>query len=188
MDRLKNSLSKKRYIHSLGVCDTAVELAVCFGADADKAYIAGLYHDCAKGMSIDEQLEKCREYNIELTKHDIMCPPVIHAPLGAEIARLEYDITDNDILNAIRHHTVGGLNMTILDKIIYTADMIEPNRNFKGVEELRLLAKNDINKAYFECVKHSLLFNINNNKAIHPDTLISYNECIVNVKEQHYNE
>lgn len=180
MNKLKASLSEKRYNHSLGVRDTAVRLAALFGADEKKAYTAGLYHDCAKGMSIDKQLEKCCEYGVELTKYDILCPPVIHAPLGAEIAKREYGICDEEILNAIRRHTVGGSEMTLLDKIIYTADMIEPNRDFDGVDKLRLIAQTDINKAYFECVKHSLLFNINSNKAVHPNTLVSYNECIAN--------
>lgn len=178
MDKLSSVLSKKRYNHSLGVRDTAARLARLFGADENKAYIAGLYHDCAKGMSIDEQFEKCREYGVELTEYDILCPPVIHAPLGAEVAKRKYGIYDEEILSAIRRHTVGGSKMTLLDKIIYTADMIEPNRDFDGVDKLRLIAETDINKAYFECIKHSLLFNINSNKAIHPDTLTSYNECI----------
>lgn len=177
-ERLKDSLGKKRFIHSMGVCDTAVHLARKYGADEEKAYTAGLLHDCAKGMKIPEQLEKCAEYGLKLDKHTMLCPPVIHAPLGAEMAKREYGVTDEEILDAIRRHTVGGSGMTLLDKIIYTADMIEPSRDFDGVERLRELAEQDIDEAFFESVKQSLIFNITENKPIHPDTLDSYNEAV----------
>ncbi len=177
--KLKAALPEKRFKHCKGVRDTAVMLAEKFGADAEKAYIAGIFHDCAKGMKISEQLEKCREYKLELDDITLSCPPVIHAPLGAETARREYGICDEEILNAIRRHTVGGHGMTLLDKIIYTADMIEPGRDFDGVDKLRRAAQNDINEVFFLCVRQSLLFNIKANKPIHPDTLVSYNECIL---------
>lgn len=181
-EQLKNSLDKKRFIHSIGVCETAVKLAKKYGADEEKAYIAGLLHDCAKGMKIPEQLEKCSEYGIELDRESLMCPPVIHAPIGAEIAKREYGIDDEEVLNAIRRHTVGGIGMTLLDKIIYTADMIEPSRDFEGVERLREIAESDMETAFFESVKQSLIFNITENKLIHPNTLYSYNEAVSDKK------
>lgn len=178
MEKLKGSMSKRRFEHSQSVCATAVEMAERFGADCDKAWLAGMLHDCAKGMSTAEQITKCGEYGIFLDEITLVCSPVIHAPLGAEIARRIYGVEDKEVLDAIRKHTVGGCNMSLLDKIIYTADMIEPNRSFNGVEELRQVAKNDINQAYLKCIKQSLLFNINENKIIHPSTLDSYNELI----------
>lgn len=178
MEKLKGSMSKRRFEHSQSVCATAVEMSERFGADCDKAWLAGMLHDCAKGMSTAEQITKCGEYGIFLDEITLACSPVIHAPLGAEIARRIYGVEDKEVLDAIRKHTVGGCNMSLLDKIIYTADMIEPNRSFNGVEELRQVAKNDINQAYLKCIKQSLLFNINENKIIHPSTLDSYNELI----------
>lgn len=178
LEKLKASLSKKRYQHSEGVCDTAVRLARKFGADEKKAAVAGILHDCAKGMKIPEQIEKCAEYGLPLDEITQQCAPVIHAPLGAEMAKREYGIRDEEILNAIRRHTVGGKGMTLLDKILYTADMIEPHREFDGVERLRAEAEQDLETAFFDCVRQSLIFNIQENKMIHPDTLICYNEWI----------
>ncbi len=176
LTKLKNSLSKQRFEHSLGVFDTATKMALRFGADSKKASIAGLYHDCAKGMSIGEQLEKCKEYKVQLSEDDLKCLPVIHAPLGVEIAKREYGITDEAVLNAIRRHTVAGKNMTLLDKIIYVADMIEPSRDFDGVDDIRIHANDDIDKAYMLCLKQSIDFNKKKGKPIHPDTVIAYQE------------
>ena len=105
-DKLKKTLSEKRYKHSLGVCDEAVKLARIFGADEEKAYIAGLLHDCAKGYDIDKQIELCAEYGIELDKITIACKAVIHAPLGAAVAKDKYGIDDEEILEAIASKSV----------------------------------------------------------------------------------
>lgn len=175
---LRESLSPKRMKHSLEVYDQAITMALKFCADVQKAGTAGLYHDCAKGMSIEEQLAKCEEYGIQLSEDDLKCPPVIHAPLGAEIAKREYGINDEEILNAIRRHTVAGKEMTLLDKIIYVADMIEPGRDFEGVETLRMVAGYDLDKAYRLCLKQSLEFNEKKGKPIHPDTVIAYEQIM----------
>ena len=180
IEKLKKSLSEKRFIHSLGVRDEAVKMAKKFGADEEKAYIAGLCHDCAKGLKINEQIELCKKYGIDLDENLMSCTPVIHAPLGAEAAKREYGISDTEILDAIRKHTTGSKYMTLLDKIIYVADMTEPNRDFDGVEILRRYAEENIDKAYLECLKQSVMFNVKANKFIHPDTLAAYNEMTKN--------
>lgn len=176
ISRLKKTLGEKRFIHTMGVAETAARLAERFGADREKAYLAGLLHDCAKGMKIPDQIKKCEEYGLELDECSRLCPAVIHAPLGAETAKREYGVHDEEILNAIRRHTVGGKSMTPLDKIIYTADMIEPSRDFDGVSRLRSLAELSINDAFFESVKQSIIFNIEKNNPVHPASLDSYNE------------
>lgn len=175
---LSQKLSSQRYLHTLGVCEVAVELAEKFGTDKQKAYLAALLHDCAKYMDTDKQLEYAKKLYVTLNEEDLECPPVIHAPLGAEIARAEYGIDDEEVLNAIKYHTVARENMSKLDKIIYTADMIEPTRNFDGVDELRRIAFEDLDKGFAECLKTSLMFNIMRNKKIHSNSLKSWNSIL----------
>lgn len=174
--KLQQSLDKKRYIHSIGVAKTAEEYARRLGISCDVAYMAGLLHDCAKCMSAKEIETACRKYNIKLDPDTLECPPIIHAPVGAVIAENEYDIKNIEILDAIRYHTVAREGMTLLDKIIYLADMTEPSRDYNGVKELRDLANEDILEAYKAAVARLLLFNIKKEKVIHRNTLIAWNE------------
>lgn len=174
--RIKRALDKKRYEHSLGVANEAREMALRLGADEDKAYLAGLLHDCAKCMSMEEYKALSLKYNVELDDITLNCPPVIHAPIGAAVAEYEYNITDSEILDAIRYHTVARENMTLLDKIIYLADMTEPGRDFDGVDEIRALAALDILNAYKRAVARSLIYNISKGKTVHPNTLYAWNE------------
>lgn len=172
-DELSRELSEKRYRHSLGVCGEAVRMAELFGADTEKAYIAGLLHDCAKCLSGEELTKLYARSGAD--EDELKCPPVIHAPLGVVVAREKYGITDTEILGAIRYHTVARENMPLLEKIIYVADMTEPMRSFPGVESLRRLSEQDINLAFMEAVKQSLVYNLNNGNFIHPNTLKAWN-------------
>lgn len=173
--KLEAALKPKRYRHSLGVCAEAVKLAEIYGADCDKAYTAGLLHDCAKGFDSKKQLELCKAYGLVLDDTTMQCHPVIHAPLGAEVARHEYGIEDEEILEAIRCHTVGKANMTKLDKIIYVADMIEPGRDFDGVEQLRKCAYKNLDDAVIMALKQSIVFNAKKEVSIHPATIEAWN-------------
>ncbi len=181
-DKLEKALSKKRYEHSIGVCDEAVKLAKKYGADVEKAYTAGLLHDCAKGFDTDTQIKLCREYGIMLDDITLSCTAVIHAPLGAVVANREYGIDDDEILEAIRNHTTGKEGMSLLDKIIYIADMIEPLRDYSGVDVLRKAAYEDIDKACIMGLKHSIVFNANKNKIIPPDTIFAWNDMVGDTK------
>lgn len=173
--KLKKVLPEKRYIHSAGVSAEAKKLAKRYGADADKAAVAGILHDCAKGYKIDEQFELCRKYKISLLESDIKCPAVIHAILGAELAKRIYGIDDDEILSAIKYHTVGKADMSLLEKIIYLADMIEPNRDYKGVKKLRKLAYKDIDEALKECMAITIRFNVKKRAVIHSGTIDAWN-------------
>ncbi len=175
---LSKKLSKNRYEHTLGVCETAIALAKRFGEDESKAYLAALLHDCAKYMSTKEQIEYANDHGIKLSEEELLCPPVIHAPIGAEIARIEYGVKDRDVLGAIRYHTVAKEDMSVLEKIIYTADMIEPNREFDGAEELRTLASKSLDETFKACLKASLMFNITDNKRVHPNSLKCWNDIL----------
>ncbi len=179
-EKLKNALDEKRYNHSIGVRDEAKRMAELFGADISKALIAGFVHDCAKRMSFRESIQICEKYGVLLDDITKLCPPVIHAPAGAVIAEREYGILDKEILDAIRFHTVARAGMTLLDKIIYVADMTEPQRDFDGVEKLRKLSETDINLAYQEAIRLSLVFNLCKGNLIHPNTLYAWNETCKN--------
>lgn len=178
--KLRKSLDGKRYAHSIGVAETAAEMAERFGADTDKAYLAGLLHDCAKCISYDESLLLAKKYNCELDDVTLKCPGIVHAPVGAVVARYEYDTEDCEILDAICYHTAAREKMTLLDKIIYVADMAEPSRTFDGVEDLRRLTKEDIDLAFCEALRFSLLFNIKKGNIMHPNTLYAWNEMCKN--------
>ncbi len=175
-ERLKKVLNEHRYNHSIGVMNEAVRMAEIFGEDIEKARVAGLLHDCAKYLRYEEGIVLARAYGIELDTDTLNCPPVVHAPVGAIIANREYQITDTDILEAIKNHTVAGLGMTKLAKIIYVADMTEAGRDFPGVDEIREASETDLDLAYTLAIKSALMHNINKNGYIHPMTVYAWNE------------
>lgn len=177
-EKLKKELPNKRYIHSLGVSEEAERLAKLYGADSDKARIAGLLHDCAKGIPTSEQTAECVRRGVEIDEWTRKCPPVVHGFLGAEIAKTEYGITDEAILNAIKYHTVGAANMTLLEKIIYIADMTEVNRDFPGAHVLREKVKESIDGAIKESIKQQLEFNMSKNVTIHPNIICLWNDLL----------
>ena len=136
---LKNKLKPARYEHTLGVSDTARHLAEIHGYDSVKAALAGLLHDCAKYMSDDKKIALCREYGISISDAEYKNPSLLHAKCGAILAEHEYQIIDFNILHAIRVHTTGVPDMSLLDKIIFIADYIEPNRDkAPHLKELRI--------------------------------------------------
>lgn len=177
-EKLKRTLSKRRYIHSLGVADEAKRLAVLYGADKDKAYISGLLHDCAK--EIEEPIKRCRDLGVELDDMTLKNKGLIHGPLGAEIARLDFGIDDGEILGAIRWHTIGKAGMTLLEKIIYIADMTEKNRDFDGVEELRKAVSSDLDKAILASISQHLKVLEERGAEIHPNTILLRDDLILN--------
>lgn len=180
---LKNILSEKlphsRYIHSLGVMEEAVRLSKRFGGDCSKAAFAGLIHDITKPLSADEQLNLCKNFGIILSDIEKRSPKLLHAITGAEVARHEFSIDDDEIINSIRYHTTARANMTDLDKIIYLADFIEPNRNFEGVDELRHKVYENIDNGLFACLDFSILEVLSKGYLLHPDTVAARNFLIL---------
>ena len=126
---LKEVLTPGRYEHTLGVEYTAACLAMRYGEDLTRTRIAALLHDCAKCIPAKDQLSQCRDYEIPISPVEEANPNLLHAKLGAWYARESYDIDDPEILSAIYYHTTGKPDMTLLEKIIYIADYLEPNRN-----------------------------------------------------------
>jgi nicotinate-nucleotide adenylyltransferase len=171
-DKLQSSLSMKRYIHTIGVVDEAVKLANIYGVDPDKARVAALLHDCAKDYPDDMKKRLCKEFHVELD--DIMKSQIdlAHSFLGAKVAKREYDVSDYEILEAIRYHTTGKVSMSMLDKIIFIADYIEPNRkDFEGLKEIRALAYTDIDLAVKKALEQTITYTEERGKILHPLTL-----------------
>lgn len=166
-EKLKTMLTPERFLHSLGVRDTAVRLAKLYGADEKKAEIAGLLHDNAKNM--DNIYERCRDLEVELDEFEMRNSRLVHAKLGAETAKCEFGISDSEIISAIRWHTVGKPDMSLLEKIIFVADLIEPQRKFPDVKKIREIAENSIDTAFLECVKGTVEVNKKRGFEVHPN-------------------
>ena len=155
--RLKTKISEKRFEHSLGVEYTAACLAMVHGADMEKARLAGLLHDCAKGIPAKEKLEKARKHGLFVSKYEEKNPDMLHAKLGAHYARYKYDVYDEEVLSAIACHTTGKPAMTLLEKIIFVADYIEPNRKpVPEMDEIRREAFTDIDTCVIHILKNTI--------------------------------
>ena len=155
---LKENLNEKRYIHTLGTANCAKELAKQFGLNQDKAYLAGLLHDCAKCFSNEKLLDIIHQH-LDVEESEMLNYKTLHAPVSAYIAETEFNITDKEIISAIRWHTLGKLNMTDFEKIIFIADKIEPNtRDKEYSDKIRELLSQDngLNKALLKCYKETI--------------------------------
>ena len=156
---LQESLKPDRFDHTLGVAYTAAALAFAHGADAEKALIAGMLHDCAKCMSNDEQIKICEKNNIEISDVEKRNHSLLHAKVGMYLARTKYDVYDTEILNAIRWHTTGREDMSLLEKIVYIADFIEPNRKpLEGMDIIRKEAFTDIDRCLAHILHDSVIY------------------------------
>ncbi len=162
---LKKELTKERYHHTEGVAYIAVALAMRYNPNTtnsdfiEKAMIAGLLHDCAKCMDNEEKLRICDKYNIAYTKLEKENAFLLHGKVGAHIARNEFDIEDEDILNAIIWHTTGRPQMSLLEKIVFIADYIEPSRKpLPQMDEIRQLAFVDIDAAMVKILANTLSY------------------------------
>lgn len=166
---LRGRLKPGRLRHTLGVVETAVELAVIFGAHVGRARCAALLHDCAKGLSPEELLRLADASGADAD--EIECLPVLHAPVGAYLARERYGVRDQAVLSAIRGHTVGAERMSLLDAIVYVADMVEPGRDeFPGLADARALARRDIFRAAALCGRLTREYNEKRGGTLHPMT------------------
>ncbi|SHE81331.1 putative HD superfamily hydrolase of NAD metabolism [Caldanaerobius fijiensis DSM 17918] len=182
--RLEHMLTPKRYRHSLGVQATAVELASLYGADVYKASIAGLIHDCAKDLDADQIHALIKKYGLALDDIYLNQLELVHAPLGAALAKDLFDVQDEDILNAVRYHTTGRVDMNLLEKIIYLSDYIEPGRNFDGVNEIRQEAKQDLDKAVIMAMDSTIIYVIKKKGLIHTNTIDARNKLLCKIRER----
>jgi len=179
VEKLMGMLSKEKFEHSLQVKDSAVKLAFIHNGDAEKAAVAGLLHDCAKCMTDQDLLIKAQKYSILLDDILRREPGILHAVVGAEVARREFEVTDADILNAIRHHTTGEEKMGLLEKIIYIADYISEDRKFEESEELRKVVQEDLNAGVLMGMDLTIRHVISKGRLIHPITINARNSLII---------
>lgn len=181
---LKGKLNEDRFVHSMGVADTAVVLAKKFGADRDKAYIAGLLHDVMKNETADEQLKIMKKDDIILSQAEKNNPKLWHAMAGAAYIKHELGVTDPDIVNAVRYHTTGRAGMSLLEKIIYTADFISPERNYPDVDVMRSLSFESLEKGDLYSLQFSLRKLSENKLVIHTDSVDFYNELVIALQNE----
>lgn len=173
--RLSKVLSEKRYAHSIGVMEVAENLAEKYGVDPFKAKLAGLLHDCARNISGQEAIAFCTKNQMELDEISLKQPQLLHGPIGAKLAELEYEITEPEVINAIANHTLGCENMSCLDKIIFLADYIEPGRVFPGVEEIRRIVWTDLDGAMILAYDSTFRHCLKKGGLIHPKAVFSRN-------------
>ena len=177
---LARRLNRTRYEHSLGVADTAEKLARRFDVDVKKARLAGLLHDNAREFPVADMIREAKARGIPITPIDRAMPLLLHAPLGAYRLREVYGVADEAIARAVALHTVGGAAMTPLDKIVYFADMIEPGRQYPGVEELRALGTTGtLNEMLLAAFSQSILYIVGQGHLVHPDTVTARNEILL---------
>lgn len=174
-ESLKTQLSGKRYEHTLGVEYTCCALAMRYGEDMEKARIAGLLHDCAKHYSGNELLAFCKAHHLSVNEYEEAFPELLHAKVGAVLAKTEYGIEDEDILQAIEYHTTGKPEMTLLEKIVYIADYMEPNRDRAPyLSKIRPLAFSDLDSCLIEILSNILTYLESSGSVIDPLTKATY--------------
>ena len=176
---LKDRLNEKRYYHSLCVADEAKRLAVKYGSDQEKAYLAGLLHDITKNDDKETHFSIFNKYNYNLTEIEATSIKLWHAISGSLYVKGELKIYDEDIISAIRYHTTAKANMTLFQKILYLADFTSKDRDYTDVDIMRILVDVSIDKAMKYALSYTINELINKGAAIHPDTISAYNEIML---------
>ena len=175
---LKSKLSEKRYNHCINVSKKAVELSLKYGVNEQHAMIAGLLHDITKELPEEEHIKIFKEGNINLEEIYNTNFKLWHAKSAAAYVNKHLDISDEDILNAIKYHTTGRKNMSTLEKIIYISDAISEERTYNDVDKVRKAANENLDLAMVLLLALTIKKLINNNMPINEDTFKAYNELI----------
>lgn len=183
-DYLKDNLSKKRCEHSLNVAKEAVKLAEIFDGDVDKCYLAGLLHDVSKELESEKQLFYVNNSQLDVSEIEKLAPPLYHAIAGAEQIKELFEIDDEEIVLAIRYHTVARACMSKTEEIIYLADLVSEDRDYKDVKRMRKLAHTDLEKAMYEALRFSLKDSVDKGNAIPVSTLEAYNYYALKIKQR----
>lgn len=175
---LQSLLKPSRFRHSLGVAKEAVLLATLYGADPEKARLAGLLHDLAKNRSEQESLLWAEEFGISFDPVTQRSHTLWHAPLAAAYAEKKLGVSDPDLLSAIRYHTTGRAGMSQLEKVVYLADYTSEDRSYPDAEYLRKLARKDLHAGLHFALEYTICKLVQDKKPVHPDTLFAYNELV----------
>lgn len=173
---LKERLSKKRFNHSVNVAQAALQLAHKYGVSPEKAYFAGLVHDICKEAPHEEQKRLMLLGDMKLSGAELSAKALWHGPAGAYFIKTELGVNDKDVINAVRYHTVGRASMSELEKIVYIADLISEDRDYKDVDKMRKLAFSDFEKAMYEAVCYGVISVVKKQNYIPESTLDLYNQ------------
>ncbi|KKM11190.1 hypothetical protein SY88_09875 [Clostridiales bacterium PH28_bin88] len=168
----------EHYAHSLRVELAARDLAVRYGADVERAALAGLLHDYARDLPEEQLKEMAIANNLISHPVDFLLPVLLHAPVGAYLVSRDLGILDQEILDAIARHTIGNPTMSVMEKVIFLADMIEPGRSFPGADDLRRTAEQDLDKAMLAAFDSALSYVISRGSLIHPVTVEARNNLL----------
>lgn len=179
---IKPLLSERRFRHSVNVSKSAMQLAIKYGADVEKAEVAGMLHDIMKEKTPEEHEKLVKEFSIRLDEFELNAKKLLHAVVGSKYIEKVLGINDSDILNAVRYHTTGRAGMSKLEKIIFIADCISEDRDYKGVEEMRKLADKSLDEAMLMGLRETIEMLAEAEKPIHTNTLEAYNEFAFKLK------
>ena len=179
LEWLKKNLNEERYEHSLGTADCAKDLAQKYNLNSEKAYIAGLLHDCAKCFSTEKLLSIIEDYHLDVEDIEKMNYKTLHAPVSAFVAEKDFGVTDDEILSSIRWHTIGKVEMSNFEKIIFLADKIETRtREPEHAQPIRdkLQGANGLNEALLKCYRQTIKSLVDRDLKICPITIDIYNK------------
>ena len=181
---LQQSLKPKRYEHSVRVYETALKMAGHFHADIKKVAIAALIHDCGRQVPKEASVAKAKELGIPVDPVEEAQPILLHAKLGVYYAVHKYgvDANDKEVLDAIRYHSTGTADMTDTAKIVFLADLIEPGRDFEGVEAIRKASFQDLDRGMLLSYDNTIRYLLEDGLLIHPDAIAGYNQLAVKFK------
>lgn len=179
---LKQRLTEKRYIHSLAVADEAKRLALKYGGDAEKAYLAGLVHDITKNAPKEEHLNIFSSFGIMLTDIEKNAFKLWHAISGAAYIKNILKIDDEDIIDAVRYHTTAKADMSLLALILYLADFTSADRDYEDVNIIRRYVDESLEKAFIYALQYSIKDLVENGRAVHIDTVSAYNQAVLGRK------
>lgn len=175
---ISKRMKSARFKHSKNVAKEAVRLAKKYGADVQKAEIAGILHDATKETPENEQLELVKRAGIQMTVMELSSRKLWHAISGSAFVQVELGIDDKEIIDSIRYHTTGRADMTLLDKVIFVADFISADRDYDGVDKMRKIADKDLDDAVLEGMAFTIADLAQRKITIAPDTFEGYNYMV----------
>ncbi len=184
VEEIKKKLSEYRFYHSLNVADEAKRLALKYGADAEKAFTAGLVHDIMKDTPKPEQLKMFEKYGVKLTPVETVSPKIWHAVCGELFLRNEMNVTDGEILRAVRYHTTARADMSLLEKVLYVADYTSIERDYDDVDVMREKADRDLDEAILYGLQYTIDEMVKEGRPVHPDSLDAYNEAAMLINKR----
>jgi len=176
---LEKRLNEKRYYHSLCVADEAKRLALKYGGNTEKCYLAGLLHDITKNASKEEHLQIFETFGIILTDIEKNAQKLWHAMTGEAYIKYVLNIDDDELLDAVRYHTTAKADMSLTSKILYLADFTSSDRDYEDVDEIRRLVDISLDDAFIYALQYSIIDLVSQNKAVHPDTVAAFNETVL---------